>query len=121
MGKTQKTKLTLTKSNKKMLLEVCKSLEKPSLLKITRKKVNKAASTKKISSKKNIEQTPVSLQKMDNFGLFKQLGMSHLEKLTRKDLDQMIIVANDAYYNNNSLLLTDNEYDIVKEYVEFLT
>jgi NAD-dependent DNA ligase len=119
MGKTQKTKFTLTKSNKKKLLEVCKSLEKekPSLLKITRKRVNKAASTKKISNKKSIEQKPVSLQNMDNFGLFKQLGMSHLEKLTRKDLDQMILVANDAYYNNKSLLLTDNEYDIVKEYV----
>ena len=116
MGKTQKIKLTLTKSNKKRLLEICKSLEKPSLLKITRKKVNKAASTKKVSSKKSIELKPVSLQKMDIFGLFKQLGMSHLEKLTRKDLDQMIIVANDAYYNNNPLL-TDNEYDIVKEYV----
>jgi DNA ligase (NAD+) len=117
MAKTKKTKFTLTKSNKKKLLEVCKSLESPKILKITRKKVNKAASTKKVSDKKSLEPKPLSLQKMDDFGLFKQLGVSHLEKLTRKDLDKMILLANDAYYNNNSLLLTDNEYDIVKEYI----
>jgi len=125
MGKTQKKKFTLTKSKKK-LIEVTtfdKSGEKfrspffkRELLKITRKMINNVASTKKLKTKYN-QPKSVLLPNMDNIILFKQYGMSHLEKLTQKDLDKMIVVTNDAYYNNNSLLLTDNEYDIVKEYI----
>ena len=48
---------------------------------------------------------------------FKQLGMSYLETLSQKELDQMLIAANDAYYNKTKPLMTDNEYDIVKEYI----
>jgi DNA ligase (NAD+) len=125
MGKTQKRNFTLTKSKKK-LVEVTtfdksekkfrSPFSKREFLKITQKNLNKATSTKKLKAKYN-QPKSISLPNMDNIGLFKQRGMSHLEKLTQKDLDQMIIVANDAYYNNNSLLLTDNEYDIVKEYI----
>ena len=77
--------------------------------------INNAASTKKLKLKYN-QHRSVLLPNMDNIILFKQYGMSHLEKLTQKDLDQMIVVTNDAYYNNTPLL-TDNEYDIVKEYI----
>ena len=47
---------------------------------------------------------------------FKQEGMSYLETLPQEDLDQMVVIANDAYYNTKYPLVTDNEYDIIKEY-----
>ena len=124
MGKTQKRKITLTKSKKKLLevttfdksrVNFYSPFSKRELLKITRKMINNAASTKKLKLKYN-QHRSVLLPNMDNIILFKQYGMSHLEKLTQKDLDQMIVVTNDAYYNNTPLL-TDNEYDIVKEYI----
>lgn len=49
---------------------------------------------------------------------FKTSGISVLEGLKEKDLEKMVVLANDAYYNGESPLLTDNEYDILKEFVE---
>jgi NAD-dependent DNA ligase len=54
---------------------------------------------------------------IDNINKFKLNGMSYLESLKQSDLDPMIMAANDAYYNGKTLLLTDNEYDIIKEYI----
>jgi NAD-dependent DNA ligase len=48
---------------------------------------------------------------------FKQLGMSYLETLSQKELDEMLLLANDVYYNTKEPLMTDNEYDILKEYI----
>jgi len=49
---------------------------------------------------------------------FKTNGISVLESLKEKELEKMIVRANDAYYNGEAPLLTDNEYDILKEFVE---
>jgi len=49
---------------------------------------------------------------------FKTNGISVLEGLKEKELEKMIVRTNDAYYNGESPLLTDNEYDILKEFVE---
>ncbi len=73
-------------------------------------------SLKKPSSSKNI---PVSILappflKVDKF---KHQGMSYLETLSQKELEKMLILANDAYYNSKKSLITDNEYDIIKEYI----
>ena len=38
-----------------------------------------------------------------------------LETLSEKQLVQMVQESNDAYYNKNSLL-TDNQFDIIKNY-----
>jgi NAD-dependent DNA ligase len=48
---------------------------------------------------------------------FKEKGISLLETLSEKQITDMIIVSNDAYYNSKPLL-TDNEYDIIREYAE---
>jgi DNA ligase (NAD+) len=53
-----------------------------------------------------------------NIQEFKNVGISILEKLSQKDVENMLIVANSNYYNEKGGLMTDNEYDIVKEYVE---
>jgi NAD-dependent DNA ligase len=49
---------------------------------------------------------------------FKENGISVLERLSEKQLADMLLKANDVYYNSKTALMTDNEYDIVKEYIE---
>jgi len=49
---------------------------------------------------------------------FKQNGLSVLKALNEETIMEIISQANDAYYNSNNPLLTDNEFDIVKEYAE---
>lgn len=48
---------------------------------------------------------------------FQKDGLSFLLSQNEKSLSKMIITANKQYYNNNPTL-SDNEYDILKEYVE---
>ena len=48
---------------------------------------------------------------------FKKQGISVLESLNEKQLSQLLREANMAYYNENPFF-TDNQYDIVKEFVE---
>ena len=54
----------------------------------------------------------------DKISLFKRQGISVLEQSSEKDIEQMIKTCNDYYYNTKSSLLTDSEYDILKEYAE---
>jgi NAD-dependent DNA ligase/DNA polymerase/3'-5' exonuclease PolX len=48
---------------------------------------------------------------------FKKSGISVLEALNEKKLSQLLREANSAYYNEEPFF-TDNQYDIVKEFVE---
>jgi NAD-dependent DNA ligase/DNA polymerase/3'-5' exonuclease PolX len=48
---------------------------------------------------------------------FKKSGISVLESLNEKDLSQLLREANRAYYNEEPFF-TDNQYDIVKDFVE---
>jgi len=48
---------------------------------------------------------------------FKKNGISVLEKLNEKDLSQLLREGNRAYYNEEPFF-TDNQYDIVKEFIE---
>jgi len=49
---------------------------------------------------------------------FKENGITVLDSLNEKELSEMIVLASDKYYNSNNPCMTDNEYDIVKEYIE---
>ena len=49
---------------------------------------------------------------------FKQRGISLLETLSEEELISFIQYSNHAYYNSSDALLTDNEFDILKEYTE---
>lgn len=55
------------------------------------------------------------MQKIAN--RFKKEGISVLEQMDETQLSQFLIEANDAYYNDIPFL-TDNQFDIIKEYVE---
>ena len=59
----------------------------------------------------------IQKQTEKNLISFKQNGLSFLESINENDLSKMIIYANKQYYNNNSVLI-DNQYDILKEYIE---
>lgn len=48
---------------------------------------------------------------------FKKDGISVLEQFSEKELSELLKEANKAYYNEEPLL-TDNQYDIIKEYIE---
>jgi hypothetical protein len=48
---------------------------------------------------------------------FKKNGIGVLEKLNENQLSSILRESNKAYYNEEPLM-TDNEYDIVKEYIE---
>jgi NAD-dependent DNA ligase len=48
---------------------------------------------------------------------FKNNGITVLEKLNEKQLGDIIHIANNYYYNQTPLM-TDNQYDIVKEFIE---
>lgn len=45
-------------------------------------------------------------------------GLSCLESLTETQLNAMLRKCNDYYYSNNKSLMTDSQYDMLKEYIE---
>jgi len=49
---------------------------------------------------------------------FRNNGISVLEKLTEKELSEMLLNSNYYYYNTTTPLMSDNEYDIIKEYIQ---
>lgn len=72
--------------------------------------------TLKIKPKVKAKATEVSSVSAD-LEKFKERGVDHLDSLSTADIAKMIIEANEAYYNKVPLL-TDAQYDIVKEYLE---
>ena len=48
---------------------------------------------------------------------FKHVGISVLNELNEKQLSEIIHFANDRYYNNTPIM-TDNQFDIVREFIE---
>ena len=48
--------------------------------------------------------------------LFKKTGIQALIMASEEQLSQLIRAANDAYYCNQAPLMTDNEYDVLREY-----
>ena len=52
-----------------------------------------------------------------NLKSFEKKGISFLTTLSKNKLENMIRIANDYYYNDQSLL-TDSVYDILKDYID---
>lgn len=53
---------------------------------------------------------------LSNIEKFKSEGTNFLKTLTENELNQMLIESNKAYYNNNEPLMSDDQYDILREY-----
>lgn len=76
----------------------------------------------KSSSKKAIKSHKTTLKSnkvspLDHLKTFQKEGVKYLHKLSPDNLAEMIKFANDAYYNHEAVI-TDNQYDIIKEYLE---
>ncbi len=70
-----------------------------------------------LSTKKENKMTKKSVSYKNIAKSFKNEGINVIQDLTEKQLTDFIKKANDDYYNKVPVL-TDNEYDIVKEYAE---
>ena len=96
-----------------------KEPKEPKLPKEKKNKTEKQSKNKEIIIENNPMKTELSSSdEKKPFEEFKTKGFAYLESLTEKQLADMVKVANDYYYNTKTSLLTDNEYDIVKEYLE---
>ena len=80
-------------------------------------------SSKEVKTKKNI--IPKATKTRKNMKPLKSLltefsthGVSFLETLNELQLSEMILEANRTYYTLSKPLLSDNQYDILKEYIE---
>jgi len=74
--------------------------------------------TVKIKVRKTLKKPNLKANYTDIVKKFKADGISYLEGLTEKELIDLIIYANDAYYNKTPIFSSDEEYDIVKEFAE---
>jgi len=61
--------------------------------------------------------SPTSIATLDIIKNFTHNGISVLEQLNEKQLTDILRLANQKYYNESNVM-TDNQYDIVKEYIE---
>jgi NAD-dependent DNA ligase/DNA polymerase/3'-5' exonuclease PolX len=100
------------------------TLESPKVEALPQQKQDKPKSpkTKKIrhtmkprASKKNVSSLASS---EDLLKLFAESGISVLDGLSESQLSSMIVKANDVYYNSVLPLISDAQYDIIKEYIE---
>jgi len=101
-NKTTTTTIT-SKDNKNTIIKKNTTLKKKSVLKTETKP--------KITIENNTNDTKKIIEN------FKNNGITFLNNLNESQLSSVIKEANDAYYNNTQLL-TDNEYDIIKEFIE---
>lgn len=83
---------------------------------VTKVKKAKRRTLKKPKIKVVSEQEKPATLVEANIATFKAEGVPALKKLTEAELSAMINAANDAYYQHDTTLLTDNEYDILREF-----
>ena len=72
---------------------------------------------KKLKIKKKIGKKTPDMTNRIIIQKFKRDGVALLDGFTVKKLQELVAVTNDAYYNDEPLL-TDNEFDILKDYLE---
>jgi len=106
-NKTRKEEKQTKKQTKKRTKK--RKIEKKSIDKINRNKQNQTM----MKSKKE-----VTVEMQNKIKSFKTEGMSYLEALQENEVEDIIRYANTAYYNTKTPLMTDNEFDIIKEYIE---
>ena len=125
--KTKKIKKTTNKIDAKKTMK--KTNSKKKLLIIEEEKEGKEQKVVEEKKEKKVvkeKETKVQKKKKEEFGDpfvlcvvhdFKKNGIHVLNKLEEKHLSLMIKEANKAYYNSTPIM-TDNEFDILKEYVQ---
>jgi len=80
---------------------------------------SKEKSPKKVSNNKTVKVKKNKSGFKEDISDFKKNGIDTLKFLTEKQLENMMDESQKAYYNDpENTLLSDNEYDIIKEYME---
>jgi DNA ligase (NAD+) len=93
------------------------NIHNPKLYKANSPKTKKnKAKMNPAKTKKNVKAVKASPEAL--LKLFADTGIMVLDSLSQDQLSSMIIKANDDYYNNSAPLITDTQYDIIKEYIE---
>ena len=93
------------------VLKVKKNLENPVVVK----------KPLKIKKKKTLKKRPEVPKKSydDRITEFRKRGLDYLKSLEKEELEEIIIESNNRYHNNTGEnMLSDGEYDIIKEYLE---
>ena len=101
---TEDPMVDLTTSEEKKTIDEVKQLEKN----------EKIITNKRRTLKKNIK---IKNKSRDRLVEFSKKGITVLKKLSENQLSDMIIYANDAYFNKKPVI-DDNAYDVLKEYIE---
>jgi NAD-dependent DNA ligase len=124
---TQKSSPKLLPQPKNTTQKTSKGEPKVKPPKKTVKDLSKGKTKSKMDIKSSLKESIVTSENMipkysekaviEYITRFKQHGIGELESLSQSYLAGMITVANANYYNDKGGLMTDNEYDIVKEYL----
>jgi hypothetical protein len=120
VNKTQEEKVTQGFNNEKDIFDFLGLVYKEPIERVDGRSVFVAttASPKKsttIKIKAAIKQPTIKI--MEEVKAIEKTGFGELDKLSQADLEALVQKANDAYYNQNPIM-TDNEFDIVKELLE---
>ena len=83
----------------------------------TLKKEKKKPVKKQATKKKKTEVKKKRFQKKKALKEFQDKGIEYLKSVEEDNLATMLLTANDAYYNTKTPLLTDIQFDILKEYI----
>jgi len=99
------------KSEKPEKPESVEKPEKPESVEKSEKPEKIVIKVKKTTLKKKIVSNESLLQN------FLKEGVSGLNKMSEEELTQLIKKANNEYYCNSKPIMTDNQYDILREYI----
>ena len=94
-----------------------KKVRKPKTLKTKMVLVGEEEIGNEPVTQATLADTSISASTMENIHAFKKEGIKVLDVLSESDLIAMIFAASNKYYNQEPLL-SDNAYDIIKEYIE---
>ena len=72
---------------------------------------------KKVKAARKTVKKPPSSSPKDLIGRFKKEGLSFLKTLTEQELSSMIDKANQSYYGNDEPIMSDDQYDLLREYI----
>jgi len=106
------------KREKEFLKCQAKCYEKESIkshIKITSESIKVKNMSKKVP-KQSIPSIPSIPSIKEKIADFKENGFSVLSKYTKEDIQEMIRLCKDTYYNKGESLISDNEYDILEDF-----
>jgi len=107
---TRSMKLLAEPSKPKAAAQASKSVEKKAEVAEPKAQTIKVKKSRRRTVKKQPARSTQS-----NIDHFKAEGAPYLKTLTEEELSDMIRAANNAYYCDQTPILTDNEYDILRE------